>query len=125
MDGVVVLIKAKGKYLMIKQGKEPFRGMWGPVHGGMEPGETEEEAVTRETLEEVGLKVRPIRRVATTPADYKVKDLHWWVAECESGTIKIDKSEISDFGYFSLGEISELQLLPQAKAFFKEYSKQL
>lgn len=125
MDGVVVLIRDGEEYLLVEQGKEPYRGKWGPVHGAMEEGEIQEEAVVRETREEVGLVVDPIERIAKTPADYKVDKLHWWTAEREKGKIAVDESEISDYGFFGMDEVFDLPLLPQAQNFFEEYENSL
>jgi len=120
-DGVVVLIRDESGYLLIEQGKDPYRGRWGPVHGAIEEGETQEEAVIRETKEEVRLDVEPDKKITTTPADYKVENLHWWTAENKGGEIRVDKSEISDYGFFDLEKIHDLPLLPQTEKFFEEY----
>jgi NADH pyrophosphatase NudC (nudix superfamily) len=120
-SGIVVVIKQNAKYLLIKQNKNPYKGFWAPVHGVVEMGETEEEAVIRETIEEVNLEVKPIKKLYTSSADYKVDVLHWWLAEYKSGNIKIDLKEASEYGFFSLQELATLQLLPMTKNFFAHF----
>jgi len=51
------LIVRDGRVLLIRRGKEPFKGYWSLPGGGVEPGETMREAVKREVREETGLEV--------------------------------------------------------------------
>jgi NADH pyrophosphatase NudC (nudix superfamily) len=117
--GVVVVIKKDNKYLLVKQNKEPYKNFWAPVHGAVELNESDEEAVIRETLEEIGVLVKPLIKLGVSNADYKVKKLHWWLAKHQSGNITIDSSEISEYGYFLPQDIIKLNLLSQAKKFFR------
>lgn len=55
--GGVVLIK--GRVVLIRRGKEPFRGRWVIPGGTVELGETLQDALVREMHEETGLVVRP------------------------------------------------------------------
>jgi len=57
MVGVSALIVRDGKVLLVRRGKEPFLGYWSLPGGGVEAGETPEEAVMREVREETGLDV--------------------------------------------------------------------
>ena len=43
--------------LLVKRGHEPGQGLWSVPGGRIEPGETDEQAVIREILEETGLDV--------------------------------------------------------------------
>jgi 8-oxo-dGTP diphosphatase len=55
---VGALIKDEtGRLLLILRGHEPGKGLWSIPGGRIEPGETDSEAVVRETLEETGLAV--------------------------------------------------------------------
>jgi 8-oxo-dGTP diphosphatase len=56
--GAVVLDGA-GRLLLIRRGHAPSTGLWSVPGGRVEAGETLEEAVVREVLEETGLAVRP------------------------------------------------------------------
>jgi 8-oxo-dGTP diphosphatase len=52
------VIKDRGnRLLLIKRGHEPGAGLWSLPGGRIEPGETDQEAVAREILEETGLRV--------------------------------------------------------------------
>ena len=55
VDGVIL---EKGRVLLIKRGRDPYKGRWALPGGFVEYGETTEEAVTREVEEETGLKCK-------------------------------------------------------------------
>ncbi len=48
-----------GRVLLIRRGKEPLRGRWVIPGGTVEAGETLQEALVREVLEETGVTVVP------------------------------------------------------------------
>jgi 8-oxo-dGTP diphosphatase len=52
-----VIKDASGRLLLVRRGHEPGAGLWSLPGGRVEPGETGEEAVAREILEETGLQV--------------------------------------------------------------------
>ena len=55
--GVGAVIVKEGKIALIKRGNEPGKGKWSIPGGHVELAESLEQAVTRETKEEVGLDV--------------------------------------------------------------------
>lgn len=54
-----VVLDASGRLLLIRRGHEPHAGLWSLPGGRVEAGETLEQAVRREVLEETGLLVHP------------------------------------------------------------------
>jgi 8-oxo-dGTP diphosphatase len=54
-----------GRLLLIKRGHEPGAGLWSLPGGRIEPGETHQQAVAREVLEETGLDVTCGRLLGT------------------------------------------------------------
>jgi ADP-ribose pyrophosphatase YjhB (NUDIX family) len=52
-------ITDSGEVVLLRRGIEPGRGLWAQPGGFLEVDESVAEAVTRETLEEIGLVVRP------------------------------------------------------------------
>lgn len=49
--------------LLVERGREPSKGYWSLAGGVLEVGESLQEAVQREVLEETGLEVRPVAPV--------------------------------------------------------------
>jgi len=60
---VDAIITFQGKYLLLKRNNPPVQGEWWLPGGRVRKGEALENAVTREVLEETGLKGRIIRQV--------------------------------------------------------------
>lgn len=77
VGAVIVAEDAAGRprVLLIRRGQEPLKGAWSLPGGAVELGETLEEAVRREVLEETGLIVEPLAvveafdRIARDPSD--------------------------------------------------------
>lgn len=63
MVGVGGVIMDQGRALLIRRGSEPLLGEWSIPGGTLELGETLEEGVARELLEETGLAVRVIELI--------------------------------------------------------------
>ena len=63
--GVSVCIFRDDAVLLVRRGKDPGRGLWAPVGGGIEPGETADDAALREVAEETAVEIRLVGRVGT------------------------------------------------------------
>jgi len=61
--GVGAVIFNKGRVLLIQRGHAPMQGEWSLPGGALEVGETLEEGIKREVLEETGLVVEPIAMI--------------------------------------------------------------
>ena len=60
--GVGAIIFQKDTVLLVRRGKPPLEGQWSLPGGVVEAGETLEEAVRREILEETGLTLQSLRQ---------------------------------------------------------------
>ena len=119
LDAIVVVIMKGDKILLIERAPRGlYSGYWAPVSGKVEPGESQEAAVVRESMEEVGLKVRPVRKVwenITTSGTYR---LHWWLAEYVGGELVLDKREVSDARWVRLEEIDRFKIFDGDREFY-------
>ncbi len=59
--GVGAILFRRDRILMAQRGKEPLKGWWSIPGGALELGESLEDAVRREVLEETGLAVEPVK----------------------------------------------------------------
>jgi 8-oxo-dGTP pyrophosphatase MutT (NUDIX family) len=98
------------------------RGLWGLPGGAVDPGEIPADCVVRETWEETGLYVRPLRIAGVYGGEqfrvrYHNGDLVEYVTtvfECGvvSGTLCADGEETADVKFFELEEIFHAPLAP-------------
>ena len=96
-EAVVAVIARNNRVLLIQRGPDvPSAGYWAPLSGKIEPKEGQVEALLREVQEEVGLTVRPVRKVWENTAASGSHKLHWWLAEWVSGELKLDPREVAD-----------------------------
>jgi NAD+ diphosphatase len=75
------------------------------IAGFVEPGETLEEAVHREIMEEVGLEVKNIEYFGSQPWPFPHSLMVGFTAEYDGGKIQVDGKEILDAKWFAAGEI--------------------
>ncbi|MEM9063537.1 MAG: NAD(+) diphosphatase [Pseudomonadota bacterium] len=92
---VIMLILHKDKALVGRQAVWP-PNMWSLLAGFMEPGETIEAAVRRETLEESGLPVGRVRYAACQPWPFPSSLMIACVAEALTNELDPDYDEIED-----------------------------
>jgi len=123
--GIVSLVRnSQGQFLLLEDSREEMKGCWAPPHGRCENSDVyEETSVVRETLEETGLKVTPVKKLLTQAADTKVKSVSFWLVDWTEGELNIDPSESSESGWFTIPEASKLKLYPGTKIFFDKVMK--
>ncbi len=78
------------------------------IAGFVEPGETLEQCVEREVLEEVGIKVKNIRYFNSQPWSFPDSLMIAFIAEYESGEIRVDNTEIMDAAWFTADILPEI-----------------
>lgn len=109
IQGVVVVVHRNGRYLMIQRAAHILAGgAWCFVGGGIEPGETQEQAVSREFQEEIGGAVRPLRKVWEYTRPDGMLVLHWWLAELLDDAFVPNLAEVTQFRWCTPAEIGQL-----------------
>ena len=103
---VIMLVtrSASGACLLGHQSRWP-RGMYSTLAGFVEPGESLEEAVAREVLEEAGITVGGVRYRASQPWPFPSSLMLGFRAEAETTEITCDRQEIEDVRWFTRDEI--------------------
>jgi 8-oxo-dGTP diphosphatase len=107
--GVVGVVVRDGRMLVIRRS----RSVVAPLvycfpGGGIEEGESEEEALVREFREEVGVTIRPMRRLWECVTAWKV-ELAWWLVEmAPEATPTANPSEVESIHWFTPEEMAAL-----------------
>ncbi|WP_341705488.1 NAD(+) diphosphatase [Ferrovibrio sp.] len=83
-------------------------GMYSALAGFMEPGETMEEAVRREIMEEAGVATGAVRYIASQPWPFPASLMLGCVAEAADAAITVDKAELEEARWFSRDEIAQM-----------------
>lgn len=92
---VIVAVKSKDKILLTKYADRDYK-RYALIAGFAETGETIEETVKREVMEEVGLKVKDIRYYKSQPWSFSDTLLFGFICEVDgSDQIELDYSELS------------------------------
>ena len=119
-NGVVAVVIDDARFLLIRRGPSVRdAGYWGPVTGTVEPGETQNDAVIREVREEVGLEVRPVRKVWECVSWNGTHDLHWWLAVRVGGHLVPEPREVSEARWCDAGEYAGItKTFPTDRVFF-------
>jgi NAD+ diphosphatase len=101
---VITLVERDGKALLAR-GRTFGVPMYSCIAGFVEPGETLEQAVRREVREEVGIGLGRVRYFSSQPWPFPHSLMVGFLAEWESGEIRIEPDEIVDAGWFGPDEL--------------------
>ncbi len=132
--GVGGVIIDRGRVVLIRRGNEPLLGEWSIPGGTLEVGETLQEGVARELLEETGIEVRVLELIEVFdriyrengPAgarDKKKPRFHYVIAdylcECIGGQPHAG-SDVTDLAFAREDELAKFQLTETATRILKK-----
>jgi NAD+ diphosphatase len=105
VDPVVIMLAVRGERCLLGRGRRRVGTRYSCLAGFMEPGETIEEAVRREVLEESGIRVGRVRYLASQPWPFPSTLMMGLLAEAVSEEITIDPEEIAEARWFEREEV--------------------
>jgi NAD+ diphosphatase len=108
VDPVVIMLATNADACLVGRGKQFPRGMFSALAGFVEPGETIEEAVRRELMEEASLKVTDVIYHATQPWPFPSSLMIGCFAKAESRDVKADETELAEVRWIDRAVAREL-----------------
>jgi 8-oxo-dGTP diphosphatase len=119
--GVVAVLVRDDRLLVIRRSQMVVApGAFCFPGGGIEPDETEEQALVREIQEELNVAIRPLRRVWQSETPWRV-ELAWWLAEFESALEPVPTpAEVESIHWYTPAEMTLLPELLESNRHFLE-----
>ncbi len=107
-DPVVIMLVTDGDRCLLGRSGRFATGMYSCLAGFMEPGETVEAAVRRETFEEAGIRVGRITYFASEPWPFPASLMIGVHAEATTTEITIDENELVDCRWFDRDAVAKM-----------------
>ena len=98
----------RGKEVLLVNARNFRRNFFGLVAGFVETGESLEEAVHREVMEETGLTITNLRYFGSQPWPYPSGLMVGFHADYVSGEIKLQKEELAAGQWFTKDNLPEI-----------------
>lgn len=118
------MIERANRYLVIRRaakviapGRLCFPG------GGIEPGESEQQALIREMEEELGVVAEPVERIWESVTPWEV-EIAWWSAKLEpAARLQPNPEEVAAVSWLTLEELQRREELLESNREFLAYQK--
>jgi NAD+ diphosphatase len=109
-DPVVIMLAVDGEQCLLGSSHRFQASMWSCLAGFVEPGETVEEAVRRETQEEAGIICGKVSYFASQPWPFPMSLMIGCHAQARSRQITVDRTELDDARWFPREEVALMLL---------------
>lgn len=109
IEPAIIVLVSRGNKILLAKSKTVASNFYSCVAGFVEHGESLEETVAREVIEETGIKIKNIKYVGSQPWPFPDQLMLAFTAEYESGEIRIQEEEIQDAAWF---DRENLPLIP-------------
>ena len=100
----IMLVEHEGR-LMLGRGLGWPEGRFSALAGFVEPGESIEEGVAREVLEEAGVRVRDVTYVASQPWPFPSQLMIGCHSHADSDELTIDETEMAEINFYTRDEV--------------------
>ncbi|HJQ64356.1 MAG TPA: NAD(+) diphosphatase [Burkholderiales bacterium] len=104
----IMTLVTRGRDILLARKPVWPAGRFSAIAGFVEPGETLEDTVRRETREEVGVEVRDIRYFGSQPWPFPHSLMIAFTAEYAGGDVRPDGEEIEEAQWFEAGQLPKL-----------------
>ena len=101
LNTAIIVLVRRGEEALLVKAKNFRRDYYGLVAGFVETGESLEECVAREVMEETGLRVENIRYFASQPWPYPMGLMIGFQADYVEGDIALRDGELCDAAFFT------------------------
>jgi NAD+ diphosphatase len=114
----IMLVEHAGRLLLGRNARFP-PGSYSALAGFVEPGESVEDAVAREVLEEAGVQVHSVRYIASQPWPFPSQLMLGCHALADDHALTVDRTELEDARWFARAEVAEAMEKGEASSGFK------
>ena len=105
---VIIILITRGRELLLARRPQSPPGRFSALAGFVEPGETLEDTVRRETREEVGVEIDNLRYFGSQPWPFPHSLMIAFTADYASGEVRPDGVEIEEARWFDAGQLPQL-----------------
>jgi len=128
--GVGAIVFNGSRVLLVKRGSEPYRNVWSLPGGGVEVGETLEEAVKRELKEECGIEIEIVRLAAVLDSiQFDAEDrvrYHYVLVDFEAdyaGGHLVSRSDASESRWCTIDSLESLEMTQGTRELIEEVAR--
>lgn len=107
VDPVTIMLVEHDDCLLLGRQPRFAPGSYSALAGFVEPGETIEEAVAREVLEEAGVRVRDVEYVVSQPWPFPSSLMIGCHAYAQARELVVDRTELEDARWFTRAEVTD------------------
>ncbi|MBK9992024.1 MAG: NAD(+) diphosphatase [Verrucomicrobia bacterium] len=104
----VIVAVTRGDQILLGHNRNFRPGMFSLLAGFIDPGETAEQAVTREVREEVGIEIGGLHYITSQPWPFPNSLMLGFRAHHVSGEVVVDGKEIEQAGWFTRETLPEI-----------------
>lgn len=107
-DPVVIMLITRGDKCLMGRQPRFAEKMYSCLAGFLEPGETIEDAVRRETFEEAGIRVGAVRYMTSQPWPFPSNIMIGCIGEALTDEIAFDGEELEDARWFTKDDVGRM-----------------
>jgi NAD+ diphosphatase len=111
-DPAVIVLVTRGEHALLGRSARFIPGMYSTLAGFVEPGESLEETLYREVLEETGVEIKDATYRSSQPWPFPQSLMLGFRARTETETLRIDPHELEDARWFTREELRDPKRRP-------------